>query len=297
MSTPDDTNISRSGRIRKKSSKLADFQSPDEISEGTKQRRSSKKDGLSGSIFDPPEDSDSETDFGIDDLEMEIDQFDVKLEDLDDIPDLEDDDFSDSSSRTEIVKKPLNLPMVEDKRGGSSPRISPFLLWAKHTKPELVRQNPGVPVSQIRLKLTELWRSVPKVEKIAWGKKLKRLISKTSPQKVGLMSSPAAILKSPLGSPQLDIKLNTGKAPESEPVYIASHLKLLGESLSIIGERLTEHEGQIAVSGSLSVLLDSLLCAMGPLMCLTQRVPELNGADPNLLAQTLDNVAYIMPGL
>ena len=80
MSTPDDTNISRSGRIRKKSSKLADFQSPDEISEGTKQRRSSKKDGLSGSIFDPPEDTDSETDFGIDDLEMEIDQFDVRLE-------------------------------------------------------------------------------------------------------------------------------------------------------------------------------------------------------------------------
>jgi len=26
------------------------------------------------------------------------------------------------------------------------------------------RQNPGVPVSQIRLKLTELWRSVPKVK-------------------------------------------------------------------------------------------------------------------------------------
>ena len=32
---------------------------------------------------------------------------------MDDIPDLEDEDFSDSSSRTEIVKKPLNLPMVE----------------------------------------------------------------------------------------------------------------------------------------------------------------------------------------
>ena len=30
---------------------------------------------------------------------------------------------------------------------------------------------------------------------------------------------------------------------------------LLGESLSVIGQRLTEHKGQIAVSGSLSVLL------------------------------------------
>ena len=43
----------------------------------------------------------------------------------------------------------------------------------------------------------------------------------------------------------------------------AAHLTLLGESLSIIGERLREHEGQIAVSGSLSVLLDSLLCSLG----------------------------------
>merc|ERR1712107_583149 len=58
----------------------------------------------------------------------------------------------------------------------------------------------------------------------------------------------------------------------TEPIDVAAHLKLLGESLSVIGERLMEHEGQIAVSGSLSVLLDSLLCAMGPLLCLTQVV-------------------------
>ena len=90
------------------------------------------------------------------------------------------------------------------------------------------------------------------------------------------------------------------------------------------------------VSGSLSVLLDSLLCAMGPLLCLTQvllpmsqvptffvhnlfiqlehkqllkfnvhrvkiftsqAVPELNGADDATLKTVLDNVAFIMPGL
>ena len=82
-----------------------------------------------------------------------------------------------------------------------------------------------------------------------------------------------------------------------QPIDVAAHLKLLGESLQVIGERLTEHEGQIAVSGSLSVLLDSLLCAMGPLLCLTQMVPELNGADDATLKQILDNVAFIMPGL
>ena len=81
----------------------------------------------------------------------------------------------------------------------------------------------------------------------------------------------------------------------TSPLDTAAHLKLLGESLSVIGDRLKDHEGktvpkgltrlfvrvffktfllsgQIAVSGSLSVLLDSLLCAMGPLMCCTQQV-------------------------
>ncbi|PNF37371.1 hypothetical protein B7P43_G17281 [Cryptotermes secundus] len=83
----------------------------------------------------------------------------------------------------------------------------------------------------------------------------------------------------------------------TQPVDVAAHLKLLGESLTIIGERLKEHEGQIAVSGSLSVLLDSLLCALGPLMCLTQQVPETNGCPQELLNKILDNIAYFMPGL
>lgn len=78
---------------------------------------------------------------------------------------------------------------------------------------------------------------------------------------------------------------------------LAAYLVLVGESLTVIGERLTEHNGQIAVSGSLSVMLDSLLCAMGPLVCLTQKVPELNGAEEESLNQILDNVAYLMPGL
>lgn len=82
-----------------------------------------------------------------------------------------------------------------------------------------------------------------------------------------------------------------------QPIDVAAHLKLLGESLTIIGERLKEHDGQIAISGTFSVLLDSLLCALGPLMCLTQQLPETNGARPETLSQMLDNIAYLMPGL
>ncbi|KAM7355754.1 uncharacterized protein ACRADG_001714 [Cochliomyia hominivorax] len=95
--------------------------------------------------------------------------------------------------------------------------------------------------------------------------------------------------------------LNNAKTPlpTIEPIDAAAHLKLLGESLSIIGDRLKEHEGQIAVSGSLSVLLDSLLCSLGPLLCLTTRLPGLDKKTQlkTNLATTLDNIAYVMPGL
>lgn len=85
-----------------------------------------------------------------------------------------------------------------------------------------------------------------------------------------------------------------------QPADIAAYLKLLGDNLTIIGERLKEHEGQITVSGSLSVLLDSILCSIGPLMCLTSQIPNLGVQSDETkehLANILDNIAYVMPGL
>uniref|UniRef100_A0A182NIF1 HMG box domain-containing protein n=1 Tax=Anopheles dirus TaxID=7168 RepID=A0A182NIF1_9DIPT len=84
------------------------------------------------------------------------------------------------------------------------------------------------------------------------------------------------------------------------PTDVAAHLSLLGDSLTIIGERLKEHEGQITVSGSLSVLLDSLICSLGPLMCLTLQIPGMERNSDHLrelFRSTLDNIAYVMPGL
>ncbi|XP_020807479.1 HMG box-containing protein 4 [Drosophila serrata] len=84
-----------------------------------------------------------------------------------------------------------------------------------------------------------------------------------------------------------------------DAIDAAAHLKLLGESLTVIGERLKKHNGHVALSGSLSVLLDSLLCSMGPLLCMTTQIPGLeNKAQLSRnLANTLDNIAYVMPGL
>ncbi|XP_047222585.1 HMG box-containing protein 4-like isoform X3 [Girardinichthys multiradiatus] len=53
----------------------------------------------------------------------------------------------------------------------------------------------------------------------------------------------------------------------------------------------------VCMSSSLSLLLDSLLCALAPLMCLTTQIPELASCTEHALASALENVAYMMPGL
>ena len=50
-------------------------------------------------------------------------------------------------------------------------------------------------------------------------------------------------------------------------------------------------------SPSSESLLDSLLSSLGPLVCLTSLVPEANGCPSDVSAATLDNIAYIMPGI
>ncbi|XP_029020128.1 HMG box-containing protein 4-like [Betta splendens] len=81
------------------------------------------------------------------------------------------------------------------------------------------------------------------------------------------------------------------------PVSAAAHLHLLGESLSLIGAHLQETDKVLCVSGSLSLLLDSLLCAVAPLVGLTAQIPELRSCSQHNLAFTLENIAYLMPGL
>ncbi|KAL6431029.1 hypothetical protein ACFW04_007051 [Cataglyphis niger] len=140
------------------------------------------------------------------------------------------------------------------------------------------------------------------INKIGNGKE-----TKTTTKKTIQLGVPSVVGNIPISPPSNrtgkdlvnEPVIGTGmyKVIGTQPIDVAAHLKLLGESLTIIGERLKEHDGQIAVSGSLSVLLDSLLCALGPLICLTQQLPETNGAKPETLSQMLDNIAYLMPGL
>lgn len=195
--------------------------------------------------------------------------------------------------------------------------------------------NPDTDFASASKRLGEMWANVPSNQKYLWKKRAKRLQTKikkntakalaaaeaakkyhsvrpisasTARRAVKRMESeeqlkeqrsnlPAGKKNASLASPG-DSKVT--KPPTFKPIDVAAHLKLLGDSLECIGQRLSEHEGQITVSGSLSVLLDSLLCSLGPLICLTSQIPgfgeKLNHLGPTF-SNTLDNIAYVMPGL
>jgi len=209
--------VSRSGRIRKKSSKLADFESPDEIDDvnptNKKKRRLSNQESPQTTL---------DSSFASGHLGL---------------PDRILDDRSSEEDDVDIIK----------------------------TSSQISTTQPKHPPTQ----------------------KLVKLIVQPNSNNVNRSSQ---ILKSH--------HVPYNKVPGLEPIDAAAHMKLLGESLSVIGSRLAVHKGRIPVTGSLSVLLDSMLCAMGPLLCLSKQIPELKNAIPEeKLNKTLDNIAYIMPGL
>uniref|UniRef100_A0A2K6BLT8 HMG-box containing 4 n=1 Tax=Macaca nemestrina TaxID=9545 RepID=A0A2K6BLT8_MACNE len=166
---------------------------------------------------------------------------------------------------------------------------------------------------ELSKKLAEVWKQLPEKDKLIWKQKAQYLQHKqnkaeattvkrkasSSEGSMKVKASSVGVLSPQKKSPPTTMLLpaSPAKAPETEPIDVAAHLQLLGESLSLIGHRLQETEGMVAVSGSLSVLLDSIICALGPLACLTTQLPELNGCPKQVLSNTLDNIAYIMPGL
>ncbi|ODM97907.1 HMG box-containing protein 4 [Orchesella cincta] len=86
------------------------------------------------------------------------------------------------------------------------------------------------------------------------------------------------------------------KVTTTDSLDVAAHLSLLGESLKKMGEEFQNRKEQPDCE-SLSVLLDSLLCSVGPLLCLTQKVPELDCIPEDQLKRILNNVGYVMPGI
>ncbi|XP_061727761.1 HMG box-containing protein 4 [Cydia pomonella] len=333
------TGISRSGRVRKKSSKLMDFESPDDIE--TRFRRQTPVKSYSTfrqeeqpEFREAPQPMDDGPASGSD-----SDYYDNNGENAESME--SDSSASDEgSARTPanslyMMEKSKKKLIVKDgkvigrakaqRKDKGKTRITAYMLWAKEARNELLRSHPDMDFSAISKRLGEMWANVNYNERYLWKRKAKRLamqkgqslhsgvsriISNPSPRAAGGAGPGRPPLRRaapepPPPSTQIVPHVSGAAAGGGAGVYrvtgvgaveVAAHLRLLGESLAIIGERLKEHEGQIAVSGSVSVLLDTLLCALAPLLGVCRAVPQL-APPPALLARTLHNIAYIMPGL
>uniref|UniRef100_A0A3B4B0Z6 HMG box domain-containing protein n=1 Tax=Periophthalmus magnuspinnatus TaxID=409849 RepID=A0A3B4B0Z6_9GOBI len=168
-----------------------------------------------------------------------------------------------------------------------------YQVFCKEYRVNINAEQPGL-FGELSKKLAEVWKAMPEKDKLVWRQKAQHLQHKQNKaEATTIKHKGSADGKGKSHS----VSLSPARVPEVDPIDAAAHLQLLGESLSLIGHRLQETEGMVAVSGSLSVLLDSILCALGPLTCLTAQIPQLNGCPRKVLSNTLDNIAYIMPGL
>ncbi|XP_059056576.1 HMG box-containing protein 4 isoform X2 [Achroia grisella] len=340
------TGISRSGRVRKKSSKLMDFESPDDI-ESRYRRQTPVKSFMALRQEETPQfqpepsvppkpAEDTGTASG-----SESDYYENNGENADSME-------SDSSASEEgSTRTPANsLYMMEkstkkklivkdgrvvgrakaQRKDKGKTRITAYMMWAKETRNELLRKHPDMDFSAISKRLGEMWANVTYSERYLWRRKAKRFAiqkEQQGNQTSKIISNPSVRPPSNQGPGRPPSnRAQPKQSPTTPPqqalvpaaavgaaggagmyrvtgcgaVEVAAHLRLLGESLAIIGERLKEHEGQIAVSGSVSVLLDTLLCSLAPLLGVARAVPEI-APPPRLLQDTLHNIAYIMPGL
>ncbi|XP_075888673.1 HMG domain-containing protein 4a [Nelusetta ayraudi] len=196
----------------------------------------------------------------------------------------------------------------KDKEKPKKKNTSAYQVFCKEYRVNINAEQPGLVFGELSKKLAEVWKAMPEKDKLVWRQKAQYLQHKQNKaeattvkhKSVTETKSKASAIGTGVVSPSrapAAVALSPARVPEVDPIDAAAHLQLLGESLSLIGHRLQETEGMVAVSGSLSVLLDSILCALGPLTCLTAQIPQLNGCPRNVLSNTLDNIAYIMPGL
>ncbi|XP_059407530.1 HMG box-containing protein 4-like isoform X2 [Carassius carassius] len=199
-----------------------------------------------------------------------------------------------------------------DKDKPKKKNTTAYQVFCKEYRVNINAEQPGLVFGELSKKLAEVWKQLPEKDKLVWRQKAQYLQHKQNKaEAMTVKRKTLTTSESKSKGPSKAVSLGAGLAPQGrsslslspvrvpdvDPIDAAAHLQLLGESLSLIGHRLQETEGMVAVSGSLSVLLDSILCALGPLTCLTAQVPQLNGCPRNILSNTLDNIAYIMPGL
>jgi len=178
-----------------------------------------------------------------------------------------------------------------------------YNLFCRKYRPIIVQSHPKADFAEISKRLACLWNMASEAEKkehrerfleMQSGTKIRLAkINRTSPSLWG--DKEFEFVKSAI---QRDVEFNIPKysVKRLEPVDVAAHFELLADSLNVIAGAL-EQQSAMTVHGAMSLLLDSILCAMGPLLCMTSHIPQMNAINEEQQARILDNVAYILPGL
>lgn len=109
--------------------------------------------------------------------------------------------------------------------------------------------NPSIKTSSYAPHLSSLWAEVPNNEKYSWRRRARRAVEQDQEQQrlkekqnatktTGKLSNgtKTALAKPIVANPYENVKF------ETLSLDAAAHLKLLGENLNLIGDRLKEHE-------------------------------------------------------
>jgi high mobility group protein 2-like 1 len=150
---------------------------------------------------------------------------------------------------------------------------------------------------ELRKIAKEAWTQLGEQEKLIWRQKAKqrKKISK------GMISTGEEIpskIKKPRKSLKNEEKVLSidDMVPDCKPMDIAAHFALLSDSLASIGNKLKQcQDEQNNKHNVTDVLLDSLLCSLGSLLCLTNEVDGLNAFSKEMLIRILDNTSLLIP--
>nr|XP_027214355.1 FACT complex subunit SSRP1-like isoform X2 [Penaeus vannamei] len=229
--SPDVTGVSRSGRVRKKSSKLADFESPDEIDTRFKRKtdRPQKSPQKGSDVYD---ESDGEMDddlLEVKDEPLEVDDWGDNDDGDEDVAEGDDNDDGDEGNdplhvdddSTDMPRETSNYSQAQslylsEKQGkknimlkdgqvvqrkkaqrkdkGKS-RFTAYMLWAREIRPGIIQANPNMDFSAVNKRLGELWALVPTTQKYNWKRRAKRLAAKGN-QKGSMISTGKAAKQS-----------------------------------------------------------------------------------------------------
>ncbi|XP_011495943.1 PREDICTED: HMG box-containing protein 4-like [Ceratosolen solmsi marchali] len=180
-----------------------------------------------------------------------------------------------------------------------------YKLWSTEMKKEILKKFPNMDITIMTIRLGEMWTKMSVSDRNNWHNQAQHLTEKFElfQNKIIIDHERQDWLKSCNNNEVKNFQMKQShneirlRNIQLQPIDVAAYLKLLAESLILIGTRLKQYDKSVIMSDCITVLLDSLLCAMASLICLSQQMSIIKINNFTTFLRTLENIAYIMPGL